>query len=236
MDAVEDPNHRKVFEVPLSKGTVRGQRTALFYLWQQQSCRTARHPNPASNPKDDIPLRNAISGYESRLIITNTTTSEVRTTLCSIRDPYTALQFIHMVSFTWRMLPLPQATSKRKYDTDRFPHIREHLNLLARHHMVLRDEDIRNLSLSDVFCTLRRHTAPGSTLALGLVFSLRKGKSNQTGGNMYATAFRHKNFLRCTVAAFAFYMFERFQVKMRLSLPFCDLLFLLYLKSWLLLY
>jgi len=81
--------------------------------------------------------------------------------------------------------------------------------------MLLRDEDIRNLAISDVFCTLRRHTVPGSTQALGLVFSLRKGKTNQTGENMYATAFRHKNFLRCTVAAFAFYMFERFQVRKR---------------------
>ncbi|KAF9964554.1 hypothetical protein BGZ70_006308 [Mortierella alpina] len=33
------------------------------------------------------------------------------------------------------------------------------------------------------------------------------------GGDMFALAFRHRDYLRCSVAAFAFYMFERFQVE-----------------------
>ncbi|CAO3565015.1 unnamed protein product [Mortierella alpina] len=222
VDAEEGLNNRKEFDVPAAIWTVKSCRTALHYLWREQSSRTARYPNPASHPKDDLLLRDAIKNYEARLVLTNTTMGQVRTTSCAVRDPYTARQFLHMIAFTWRMIPIPQKPSKRKYETERFPHIREHLNLLARHHMLLRDEDIRNLALSDVFSTLARHTAPGSREALGLIFSLRKGKTNQTGDNMYATAFRHKNYLRCTVAAFAFYMFERFQVEQELLPDFAN--------------
>ncbi|KAG9326808.1 hypothetical protein KVV02_005470 [Mortierella alpina] len=94
------------------------------------------------------------------------------------------------------------AKGKRKYDTERFPYIREHFNILARHYMLLRDEGVRNLALSDDFSTRSRHLAHGSALATGIVFSLRRVKPNQGGTNMYATAFQHVNYLRCTVAAF----------------------------------
>jgi hypothetical protein len=78
--------------------------------------------------------------------------------------------------------------------------------------MLLRDEDIRNLNLADTFNIQTMHPAPGSRLASGLVFCFSRGKTNTKGVKLYATAFRHKNFLRCTVSAFAFYMLERFQV------------------------
>ncbi|KAF9176257.1 hypothetical protein BGZ49_006465, partial [Haplosporangium sp. Z 27] len=76
--------------------------------------------------------------------------------------------------------------------------------------MLLRDEDIRNLNLVDIFNIQTKHHAPGSMLASGLVFCFIRGKTNRKGIKMYATAFRHKNFLRCTMGAFAFYMLERF--------------------------
>ncbi|KAG0010297.1 hypothetical protein BGZ82_003515, partial [Podila clonocystis] len=82
--------------------------------------------------------------------------------------------------------------------------------MTARHHMVLRDEDIRNLKLSDTFCIQQKHNAHGSQLATGLVFAISRGKTNKHRVRLFATAFRHKDFLRCTVGAFAFYMFERF--------------------------
>ena len=64
--------------------------------------------------------------------------------------------------------------------------------------MLLRDEDIRNANLSDIFSLLHRHSAPGSGSAFRLVFCLPRGKTNKKGENMYATAFRH-NIHRCTV-------------------------------------
>jgi len=104
-------------------------------------------------------------------------------------------------------------TWKRIYKNQkRFQFMRERLCLLARHHMLLRDEDIRNLDLANTFNIQTRHPAPGSTLASGIVFCLTRGKTNHKGVELYATAYRHKNFLRCTMGGFAFYMLERFQV------------------------
>jgi len=118
-----------------------------------------------------------------------------------------------MMAFTWRMLsPRPVKGARTYRGTSRFPHTRERLCLAARHHMLLRDEDIRNLNLSDTFHIMQRHPCPGSQLPLGLVFCITRGKANNTGVKLHATAFRHKDFLRCTMGAFAFYMFERFMV------------------------
>jgi hypothetical protein len=105
----------------------------------------------------------------------------------------------------------------------RFPHIRERFCMTARHHMVLRDEDIRNLKLSDTFCIQQRHNTHGSQLATGLVFAISRGKTNKHRVRLFATAFRHKDFLRCAVGAFAFYMFERFHVSS---------VFFLYIHVW----
>ncbi|KAF9898891.1 hypothetical protein EC991_010149 [Linnemannia zychae] len=78
---------------------------------------------------------------------------------CLVRDPYTERQLIMMLAFTWcQQAPLPASRStdpvngKRRYDSSsRFPHIREHFCISARHHIVLRDEDLRNINLSDCF-------------------------------------------------------------------------------------
>lgn len=118
-----------------------------------------------------------------------------------------------MATYTWQQQPVHRTKGVRKYKCiTRFPHIRERLCILARHHMLLRDEDIRNLNLSDVFATLNRKNAHGSIWACGLTFCLRRGKTNKKGTMLYATTFRHKDFRRCTVGAFAFYMLERFMV------------------------
>lgn len=93
-----------------------------------------------------------------------------------------------------------------------FPHMREWFCMTAWHHMVLRDEDIRNLKLSDTFCIQQKHNTHGSQLATGLVFAILHGKTNKQRVRLFATAFRHKDFLQCTVGAFAFYMFEWFHV------------------------
>jgi hypothetical protein len=111
------------------------------------------------------------------------------------------------------MLPLRQSPGKRTYNRRRrFQYMRERFCLLARHHMLLRDEDIRNLNLANTFNIQTMHPAPGSSLASGIVFCITRGKTNHKGIELYATAYRHKNFLRCTMGGFAFYMLERFQV------------------------
>ncbi|KAF9108857.1 hypothetical protein BGX27_008193, partial [Mortierella sp. AM989] len=68
------------------------------------------------------------------------------------------------------MIAPAQEPGKRIYIRKqcRFLHMRERLCLLARHHLVLRDEDIRNINLSSVFNIQTMHSAPGSRLASGL--------------------------------------------------------------------
>lgn len=203
---------RRVIDVPASKETVEHARKALIYLWKEQRSIKARYPNPASNPRLDAILKQAFTEYGTRLVYDSATPGEIRTDTCSIRDPYTEGEFIRMSSFTWRMLAPVQEEGKRAYNRSlRFPHHRERLCILGRHHMLLRDEDIRNLNLSDTFNIQFRRKSPGSRLAMGLVFCIHRGKTNKNGTLLYATAFRHLNFLRCTVGAFAFYMLERFQ-------------------------
>ena len=189
-------------------------RKALIFLWKEQCSRLAPLPSLQPNPRKDIPLMKAIDDYEVKLVYDSVNQSDHRATACSIRDPYIPSEFIRMLSFLWRELPPIQRKGKRSYNrTTRYQHMRERLCLLARHHMLLRDEDIRNANLSDTFSLLQRNSAPGSGTALGLVFCLPRGKTNKKGENMYATTFRHKSINRCTVGGFAFYMFERFEVR-----------------------
>lgn len=122
-------------------------------------------------------------------------------------------KLVHMATYTWQQQPVhcTKGVHKHKCITQ-FPHICECLCILAQHHMLLQDEDIRNLNLSDVFATLNCKSANGSTWACGLTFCLQRGKTNKKGAMLYATAFCHKDFHHCTVGAFAFYMLERFMV------------------------
>jgi len=198
----------------VSYETVDNARKSLIYLWKHQAQRTAAYPNPASNPRQDAPLRDAIDDYEVALVYDQAFIGSTRSDSCSIRDPYTEKEFIRMITHTWCQRPMRQLKGKRFYQSaGRYRHIREHLCLLARHHMLLRDEDARNLNLSDIFSIQTRHSATGSAIATGLTFCLSRGKTNRKGVKLYATAFRHKRFYRCTVAAFAFYMLERFMVR-----------------------
>lgn len=188
-----------------------------MFLWDLQRTRTCTFPNNERSPRDDPLIRKAYREYKQSLVYDEEFKGSTRQGTCAVRDPYTERQFITMLAFTWRQqapLPLPDsARVKRRYDTTtRFPHIREHFCITARHHMVLRDEDLRNINLSDCFSVDRTRPVPGSNRALGLVFCFHRGKTNTDGKKVYAAAFRHKNFLRCPFGAFAFYMLERFQV------------------------
>jgi hypothetical protein len=197
----------------VSYETVDSARKSLIYLWRHQAQRTAAYPNPASNPRQDALLRDAIDDYEVSLVYDQSIIGSALSDFCSVRDPYTEKEFIQMITHTWCQRPMRQLKGKRLYQSaGRYRHIREHLCLFARHHMLLRDEDARNLNLSNIFSIQTRHSATGSDIATGLTFCLSRGKTNRNGVKLYATAFRHRRFYRCTVGAFAFYMLERFMV------------------------
>jgi hypothetical protein len=221
-EAMADSQNASVVYVPLAMGSVLNIRKALQYLWRRQSASATTYPNPAPNPRKDIALNDAIENYGVALVYGKAMTGSItRTAICSVRNPYSEGMFLRMLSFTWHMQPASQPAGKRVYKAwKRFQYIRERLCLLARHHMLLRDEDIRNLNLANTFNIQTMHPAPGSTLASGIVFCITRGKTNHKGVELYATAYRHKNFLRCTVGGFAFYMLERFQVGKRHHSPF----------------
>ncbi|KAF9122110.1 hypothetical protein BGX30_002203 [Mortierella sp. GBA39] len=67
-EAQTDVGGRKFIWVPVSYETVDSARKSLIYLWRHQAQRTATYPNPASNPRQDAPLRDAIDQYEVSLV------------------------------------------------------------------------------------------------------------------------------------------------------------------------
>lgn len=213
-----DKHGGRTIEVPISYNTSTTAKKAIMRLWNLQREATTDFPSAEPNPGNDPLIVKAYKTFRQSLVFDETFKGSTRTGTCLIRDPYTERQFITMMAFCWRMqepLRLPSDADKRAYNSKkRFPHTRERFSLAARHHMLLRDEDIRNRNLSDLFSVQCMHSGHGSKLALGLAFCINRGKTNTTGVKVYSLAFRHKNYLRCTVSAFAFYMLERFQVSL----------------------
>jgi hypothetical protein len=137
---------------------------------------------------------------------------------------YTVAEHIRCLLYAWR-----QSINTRSIM------IREHFVLAARHAMLLIDENVRHLDISD--CSMDTFVKqPGGTQeVMALVFSMRIGKTNTSGNVQLGMAVRHADVRRCSVGAFAFYMLERFQVRNPTS--FKDIhhtLHFLYLPSYLL--
>ncbi|KAG2210535.1 hypothetical protein INT47_002477 [Mucor saturninus] len=83
--------------------------------------------------------------------------------------------------------------------------LREMFSISSRHHMLLRDRDLRTLNFADCFCTIiPKNQHKGMQQALALVFSLDKGKTLKEGEVKFACAMRHENIFRCPFGAFSF--------------------------------
>ena len=214
-DAETDLQGRRIIYVPRTLGTVLNIKKALVHLWEEQRGQQAPYPNRVPHPGYDKMVKTVLQRYGLQLVQDSLTPGTSRSAACSLRDPYSERMFMRMLCYLWRGLPIvSKSTAKRAYNTTkRYAYHRERLCLLARHHMLLRDEDIRGVTLADLFNIQRLHKGRGSKMATGLTFTLTRGKTNQEGVRLYATAFRHKEFRRCTVGGFAFYMLERWQVR-----------------------
>ncbi|KAG9071276.1 ATPase with role in protein import into the ER [Linnemannia hyalina] len=138
--------------------------------------------------------------------------------ICSGRDVstnsnatnyYTVAEHIRCLLYAWR-----QPVNSRSIM------IREHFVPPVRHSVLLRNENVRFLGISD--CSMDTFVKqPGGTQeVVSLVFSMRIGKSNTTGNVQLGKAVRHADVRRCSVGAFAFYMFERFQADISVLLFF----------------
>jgi len=83
---------------------------------------------------------------------------------------YMVAEHIRCLLYAWRQ-PINQQSIM----------IRDHFALAARHSMLLRDENMRNLDLSD--CAVDRFVKqPGGTQeVIGMLFTMRGGKTDQRG-------------------------------------------------------
>src|SRR5690606_38318715 len=139
-------SRRMVVYAPFTLGTVDNHRKALVYLWKKQCDRTVKYKNIFPNPRTDQMLSQKIDEYGVSLVYEKVLSGTITCTATpTVRDPYNEELFIRMLSYTWRgVLPF-LSQGKRQYNSKkRFPFMRERLCLLERHHMLLRDEDIRN--------------------------------------------------------------------------------------------
>lgn len=96
--------------------------------------------------------------------------------------------------------------------TARSAGMREHLNLAVRHAMLLRDEDLRRLNISNCTVDTIEQRLGGTQAIMAMVFSIHGGKTSQHGYRQEGIAIRHRDVRRCSVGAMAFYLYERFQV------------------------
>ena len=79
----------------------------------------------------------------------------------------------------------------------------------ACHHMLLQDQDLRNLNFADCFCTIiPKKQYRGTQQVIGLVFCLDKGKILKEGEVKFACAIHYESVFRCLVTGFAFLMFS----------------------------
>lgn len=191
-------NGKKILEVPIGIEAVNQYKKVLIYLHGFQSEHRNRQlewPSP-NKTKEVVEL---IKKYEHDLVYDQVQTNEDRAAHCVIRDSYKPGEFIRILKSLWIS---ESATA-----------LREMFSISSRHHMLLRDQDLRNLNFADCFCTIipkKQHR--GIQQAVALVFSLDKGKTLKEGEVKFACAMRHENLFRCPFSAFAFFLFSLLQV------------------------
>ncbi|OAD65350.1 hypothetical protein PHYBLDRAFT_153601 [Phycomyces blakesleeanus NRRL 1555(-)] len=136
--------------------------------------------------------------YKHDLVYDKVQTNIDRAAHYVIRDSYKSGKLIRVLKSLW--------TSDSKSG------LCEMFSISSCHHILLRDQDLRNLNFAYCFCTIipkKQHKEMQQALAL--VFSLDKGKTLKEGKVKFACAICHENVFRCPFGAFAFFMFSLLQ-------------------------
>jgi hypothetical protein len=178
---------------------------ALVHEWTHQRAAGGNH---FEKPRDSPRVVDAIAAYYRRLVVDKVSPTLDRGAYCPLRDGYSLDEFLKLMAMLW----------KGEYPNwnKRMTYIRDRAAINLRHQMLLRDEDLRHLDLAD--CFSERVVTPiyGTTKAInGLTFCLSRGKTLADFEKNYSLVLRHKEYLRCGVGAFAFYLFERFHVSIK---------------------
>jgi len=200
-DIKPDAKGRKVLSVPCGRQTMENALKALCYLQDRQSKRPIR-PNEEPELRKSLLINNAIDKYSNDLVVGILVNHKDLSAECEIRNAYTVAQHIKCLLYTWAQ-PI----------TILSPWTREHLALAIRHSMILRNEDLCHLNLADCFMIQVENRDRGSQSAMALVCAMHRGKTNRSGHTQYGCALRHSDVRRCSVGAFAFYLFDRFHVR-----------------------
>ena len=191
--------------IPVGMPTARGALKALVNLWEQQR---AAGQNTNEHPGKSLIVKTVMDNYERRLVAAKVTASLDRAANCPLRDVYSVDKFVEMMAKLWRPVTDP------RFRILQTTNISTRMSLALRHQMCLRDQDIRDLDLSDCFSVSVRKSVFGHVKAIfGLVFSLKTGKTVTAGTTQFSVALRHKEYARCAVGAFAFHLFQRFHVR-----------------------
>ncbi|KAF9112030.1 hypothetical protein BGW39_004193, partial [Mortierella sp. 14UC] len=129
------------FTVPIGKQSVLSVLKALNVLWMENKDKRSYQ---GTKPRETKVLMAEITLYERRLVHDRAVPTLDRGSYCALRDGYEIPQFVRMMTQLWRG-DYPRFL---KYST----HHRDRVSISLRHHLLLRDEDVRNLDLSDCFC------------------------------------------------------------------------------------
>ena len=203
----EDKDGKKKIVCPLAYQTVVMARKAITYLHvrqigRQETPTLKRNAFPLITGSDLI--KTLFDSYKQSLVYGQFGSGRDPTANCILRNSYDREQHLRMLVDTWQSLD----------NTALLLALREHFAIAARHAMLLRDEDLRNLNQSDCFFKELTHVQHvGTQKILALVFCLHKGKTNQSGDAQYSVAVRHADVRRCAIGAMAFYFFERWTVR-----------------------
>ncbi|KAF9099859.1 hypothetical protein BGX27_000510 [Mortierella sp. AM989] len=194
--------------VPIDKELVEETLMALVHEWNEQK---STRENYSENPRNAPEVVNVIAAYLRKLVV-----NKVPRTFCSQREGYDTECFYKLMAVLW----------KGEYPkwNKRMTFIRDRAAINLGHQMLLRDEEIRHLDLANCFSESVTTPLYKTTRVIhGLSFRLCKNTPQENLDKDCSLIFRHNDHLRCGVGAFAFYLFERFQVGTLIIGPTCRL-------------
>jgi hypothetical protein len=165
-----------------------------------------RHEINNEGPSTMGGVRLLIQNRKSKLYALAMQNGSRRTADCAFRDSYSIPMFYEMMQSLWKR--------PRQYPREYDLIYRDAFCISCRHNCLMRDEDLRHIHFADSFCTIvTRDTAHiGTQQIVALTFKVNQGKINAFNQNWYACAIRHDDVRRCCFSAFAFYMFQLWQV------------------------
>ncbi|OAQ25245.1 hypothetical protein K457DRAFT_23336 [Linnemannia elongata AG-77] len=188
MNSSTSPGKRPVGEgwVQGPAGAMRGSTmdqalNAIIHLQTRQSNRII-NPNPAPHLRKSTAIKETLRKYNNDLVIGELVNHRNWSASCAVRNTYTIDEHIRCLLDAWQ-----QSVSETS------PAMRLHLSLAIRHAMLLRDEDLRGISYSDIFMDPAFNVVGGTQNLVYLMTSFHKGKTNSSGKLLYGVSSRHSD-------------------------------------------